>query len=312
MDNMLSLGYISTHNDPVTGGYPLGSGYRMYQPELMRFTAPDDWSPFGDSGLHPYIYCGNDPINHVDPTGHVGFLGIGLQILGTALMLIPGNAPEDMALEGTLAASSAARTAASAGEATTAVDMTGQAVAGPRSLPGKESIGLGEQGSETSTSRAIGGQVSASSTVSNPPVRQAPTRRAMNPADMYKQEIQAKNIIWNEEDHSLEIAATWHNTGRRTMEELDVMRRLGFRPASHASGSEWRLPYMSFSLNDGAAGPMKPIYEGTLEDLVRNRLNPVFTDADATDPHQLTAAWHGAWNQRFIAWTVNQGYAYIE
>lgn len=65
------LGYTGEYQDPVTGGYPLGNGYRMYLPELMRFSAPDDLSPFDEGGIHPYVYCGDDPINHSDPSGHI-------------------------------------------------------------------------------------------------------------------------------------------------------------------------------------------------------------------------------------------------
>ena len=80
------LGYTGEYQDPVTGGYPLGNGYRMYLPELMRFSAPDDLSPFDEGGIHPYVYCGDDPINHSDPSGHFGWFD-GLMF---ALMMAPG------------------------------------------------------------------------------------------------------------------------------------------------------------------------------------------------------------------------------
>lgn len=66
---MMILGYIGAYQDPVTEGYPLGNGYRMYVSELMRFSSPDDWSPFGEGGIHPYAYCAGDPINHRDLLG---------------------------------------------------------------------------------------------------------------------------------------------------------------------------------------------------------------------------------------------------
>ncbi|UKZ85334.1 uncharacterized protein TrAFT101_001199 [Trichoderma asperellum] len=56
--------------DPVTGWYHLGNGYRVYNPVLMRFHAPDTWSPFTSGEINPYAYCLCDPINRVDPTGH--------------------------------------------------------------------------------------------------------------------------------------------------------------------------------------------------------------------------------------------------
>lgn len=50
--------------------YLLGNGYRGYLLALMRFNAPDSFSPFGIGGLNPYAYCAADPINKVDPSGH--------------------------------------------------------------------------------------------------------------------------------------------------------------------------------------------------------------------------------------------------
>lgn len=66
------LGYTGATADTITAGYLLGNGYRAYIPALMRFSAPDDWSPFSlAAGLNPYAYCGGDPINRSDPSGHV-------------------------------------------------------------------------------------------------------------------------------------------------------------------------------------------------------------------------------------------------
>ncbi|ULH10613.1 RHS repeat-associated core domain-containing protein [Serratia marcescens] len=76
MDDILSpiLGFNGERTDPVLGSYHLGNGYRMYNPTLRRFTAPDSMSPFGKGGINPYAYCGGDPINNTDPTGHFGLL----------------------------------------------------------------------------------------------------------------------------------------------------------------------------------------------------------------------------------------------
>lgn len=53
------------------GGYLLGNGYRTYNPALMRFNSPDSLSPFEAGGLNPYSYCSGDPINNIDPSGHM-------------------------------------------------------------------------------------------------------------------------------------------------------------------------------------------------------------------------------------------------
>lgn len=62
--------YSGAGLDTVTGGYPLGNGYRFYFPSLMRFTCPDSMSPFGRAGVNTYAYCAADPINRSDPSGH--------------------------------------------------------------------------------------------------------------------------------------------------------------------------------------------------------------------------------------------------
>jgi len=66
------LGFNGERSDPVTGCYLLGNGYRAFNPVLMRFNSPDSWSPFGEGGLNAYGYCGGDPVNYLDPTGHAG------------------------------------------------------------------------------------------------------------------------------------------------------------------------------------------------------------------------------------------------
>jgi RHS repeat-associated protein len=69
------LGFNGERQDPVTGHYLLGNGYRAFNPVLMRFNSPDSWSPFGDGGLNAYAYCLGDPVNRLDRSGHVSLLG---------------------------------------------------------------------------------------------------------------------------------------------------------------------------------------------------------------------------------------------
>lgn len=56
-----------------SSAYPLGQGYRLFSPSLMRFLAADNLSPFGEGGLNAYAYCLGDPVNRTDPTGHWSF-----------------------------------------------------------------------------------------------------------------------------------------------------------------------------------------------------------------------------------------------
>lgn len=87
-------GFNGERRDPVSGTYHLGNGYRAYNPVLMRFNCPDSLSPFGAGGINPYAYCLGDPVNRIDPTGHIswqGALGIGLGILGLAAAVFTGG-----------------------------------------------------------------------------------------------------------------------------------------------------------------------------------------------------------------------------
>lgn len=63
-------GFNGEQPEPLTGHYLLGNGYRSHNPTLMRFNSPDSLSPFGKGGLNTYGYCGGNPINRIDPTGH--------------------------------------------------------------------------------------------------------------------------------------------------------------------------------------------------------------------------------------------------
>lgn len=63
-------GFNGERLDTFTGVSHLGNGYRAYNPILMRFTCPDNQSPFGVGGINSYAYCENDPVNFTDPSGH--------------------------------------------------------------------------------------------------------------------------------------------------------------------------------------------------------------------------------------------------
>jgi len=67
---LATLGFNGQWRDRLTGCYHLGNGYRVYNPKLMRFNSPDNLSPFSLGGINAYAYCGADPINNIDPSGH--------------------------------------------------------------------------------------------------------------------------------------------------------------------------------------------------------------------------------------------------
>ncbi|EKF9160636.1 RHS repeat-associated core domain-containing protein [Vibrio cholerae] len=92
------LGFNGEWLDPVLEGYHLGQGYRVYQPKLMRFNAPDSLAPFSEGVHNAYVYCHNDPINFTDPSGHLniskilfGTFGVIAGIVGIALAAPTGG-----------------------------------------------------------------------------------------------------------------------------------------------------------------------------------------------------------------------------
>ncbi|AUI86313.1 RHS repeat-associated core domain-containing protein [Vibrio azureus] len=92
------LGFNGEWLDPILNGYHLGQGYRVYQPSLMRFNAPDSLAPFGEGVHNAYAYCHNDPINFTDPSGHLdikkiifGVFGVITGIIGIALAAPSGG-----------------------------------------------------------------------------------------------------------------------------------------------------------------------------------------------------------------------------
>ena len=104
-------------------------GHRYYNPEWGRWLSPDDieyLDPHSINGLNLYAYCGNDPVNRIDPDGHAWYhwaIAAGVVIgLGAALFFTAGGA-----LPAVTAAMSAMYGVASA---STAVTVLSYALAG--------------------------------------------------------------------------------------------------------------------------------------------------------------------------------------
>ena len=67
---------------------------RYYSPELCRWISPGSieyLDPESINGLNLYAYCGNDPVNHIDPSGHAWYhwaIGAGIIVLCAALTVV--------------------------------------------------------------------------------------------------------------------------------------------------------------------------------------------------------------------------------
>ena len=90
--NYCKIRYRGYYFDAETGFYWVQTRY--YNPEWCRWISPDSLSyidPETAHGLNLYAYCGNDPVNFADPSGHapewLQGLAIGLAIVGTVLVI---------------------------------------------------------------------------------------------------------------------------------------------------------------------------------------------------------------------------------
>ena len=70
--------------------YHLGNGSRAFLTANNGFSSADSFSPFLGGGINPYIYCCGDPINAIDPSGHVSWQSIfGFVLAAVSLIAVP-------------------------------------------------------------------------------------------------------------------------------------------------------------------------------------------------------------------------------
>ena len=93
--NYNPIRYRGYYLDSETGWYFLNARY--YSPEWRRFISPDDTAylnPKKVNGLNWYCYCGNDPVNFVDPSGNdllfiLGLIGsLGILAFGAVMLVV--------------------------------------------------------------------------------------------------------------------------------------------------------------------------------------------------------------------------------
>ena len=97
LGNLNPFRYRGYYYDVATGLYYLNTRY--YDPETGRFISPDGieyLDPDTINGLNLYAYCGNDPVNRIDPNGNFWFatlfvsMLIGGFITGTTKAVVEG------------------------------------------------------------------------------------------------------------------------------------------------------------------------------------------------------------------------------
>jgi len=72
--NINPFRYRSYYYDTESGLYYLNARY--YNPEWGRFISPDPVLDTSSAvGCNLFTYCGNDPVNKIDPTGELALLG---------------------------------------------------------------------------------------------------------------------------------------------------------------------------------------------------------------------------------------------
>lgn len=89
------IGFNGELRDTKDNGlYHLGNGTRAYFPSFCGFSSADTFSPFSGGGINPFTYACGNPINAIDPSGHLSFLSLlgsiaGLLVSVASLIALP-------------------------------------------------------------------------------------------------------------------------------------------------------------------------------------------------------------------------------
>ena len=189
----LTVTNVSTYNRFLYKGYYYDvetelfyCNSRYYSPELCRFISPDDvgyLDPTSINGLNLYAYCGNDPVNRCDPTGHswesfwrgVGVVAIAAVAVAAiaAITVASGGTAAPILIGAGIGALTSAGISAGMQLATTGTINVGQllvdtAVGGVMGAFGGSAlgvIGMGIAGAGTSFAGSIAGDLVAGNSI---------------------------------------------------------------------------------------------------------------------------------------------------
>lgn len=161
------IGFNGQLHEPATAWQSLGNGYRTYNQTLKRFHSPDALSPFDKGGINAYAYCGNDPQNRSDPSGHFAvpwaLLSGGLALVGAGA-IVGGAVADGKAVKGVLLTLGA-------------IAMIGAAAVLP--VGGRPLFGHARNWRKTNPSTPQGGALASGSSASSGPSPAMPRRHSV-------------------------------------------------------------------------------------------------------------------------------------